>query len=103
MFKKIIWATDGSDPADLTLPLANTLTQDAGASCLSFTVRRAHEAREGWGLLRQLHIAPCRPWSAIVAVLVLISGYIIAVALVVAISGGWAHTILLKYLSVPIP
>ncbi|MBV9048103.1 MAG: APC family permease [Solirubrobacterales bacterium] len=43
------------------------------------------------------------PWSAIVAAIVLISGYIIAVAAVVAISGGWAHTILEKYLSISIP
>jgi amino acid transporter len=43
------------------------------------------------------------PWSAIVAAIVLISGYIIAVAAVVAISGGWAHTVLLKYLSISIP
>lgn len=43
------------------------------------------------------------PWPAIVAAIVLICGYIIAVAAVVAISGGWAHTILLKYLSISIP
>jgi len=43
------------------------------------------------------------PWAGITAAIALISGYIIAVAAVVAISGGWAHTILLKYLSISIP
>ncbi len=43
------------------------------------------------------------PWSAIAAAIVLICGYIIAVAAVVAISGGWAHTILVKYAGVSIP
>ncbi len=43
------------------------------------------------------------PWSAITAAIVLISGYIIAVSAVVAISGGWAHTILVKYLDVSVP
>ncbi len=43
------------------------------------------------------------PWSAITAAIALVSGYIIAIAAVVAISGGWAHTILLKYLSISIP
>ncbi len=43
------------------------------------------------------------PWSAIAAAIVLISGYIIAVSAVVAISGGWARTILVKYVGVSIP
>src|SRR5579875_2551558 len=42
-------------------------------------------------------------YSAVVAAVVLSVGYIIAIASVVAISGGWTHTILLKYLSIDIP
>ncbi len=43
------------------------------------------------------------PWAAIASAIVLISGYIIAVAAVVAISGGWAHTVLDTYLGVSAP
>lgn len=34
MFNNVIWATDGSDAADLTLPLAKTLAKDAGGKLL---------------------------------------------------------------------
>jgi amino acid transporter len=43
------------------------------------------------------------PRAAVVSALVLVSGYILAVASVVAISGGWTHTILQKYLHIDIP
>ncbi len=42
-------------------------------------------------------------YSAVVAAVVLGAGYIIAVASVVCISGGWTETIINKYLSVDIP
>ena len=43
MFKKVIWATDGSDAADRALPLAKTLASEAGAPmvvvyCEEFTL-----------------------------------------------------------------
>ena len=34
MFKKVIWATDGSDAADHALPLAKTLARESGAPLL---------------------------------------------------------------------
>lgn len=42
-------------------------------------------------------------YSAVVTAVVLSVGYIIAIASVVAISGGWTQTILRKYLSIDIP
>ena len=42
-------------------------------------------------------------YSAVVTAVVLCVGYIIAVASVVAIAGGWTHTILAHYLSINIP
>jgi amino acid transporter len=42
-------------------------------------------------------------YAAVVSAVVLCVGYIIAVAAVVAISGGWTHTILSHYLSIDIP
>ena len=42
-------------------------------------------------------------YAAVVTAVVLCVGYIIAVAAVVAISGGWTHTILQHYLSIDIP
>src|SRR5947209_13997439 len=42
-------------------------------------------------------------YSAVVTAVVLCVGYIIAVAAVVAISGGWTHTILQHYLHINIP
>ncbi|MDQ6819451.1 MAG: APC family permease [Actinomycetota bacterium] len=42
-------------------------------------------------------------YSAVVSAVVLCVGYIIAVAAVVAISGGWTHTILSHYLSINVP
>jgi amino acid transporter len=42
-------------------------------------------------------------YSAVVAAVVLCAGYILAVASVVAISGGWTETIIKHYLSITIP
>jgi amino acid transporter len=42
-------------------------------------------------------------YAAVVSAVVLCVGYIIAVAAVVAISGGWTHTILSHYLRIDIP
>ena len=42
-------------------------------------------------------------YSAVVAAVVLCAGYILAVASVVAISGGWTETIIEHYLSIKIP
>ncbi|MDQ6841416.1 MAG: hypothetical protein M3025_03195 [Actinomycetota bacterium] len=42
-------------------------------------------------------------YAAVVSAVVLCVGNIIAVAAVVAISGGWTHTILSHYLSIDIP
>ncbi len=43
------------------------------------------------------------PYAAVVTAIVLCSGYIIAVASVVTISGGWSETIIKHYLHVTIP
>jgi len=43
------------------------------------------------------------PYAAIVTAIVLCSGYILAVASVVTISGGWTETIIKHYLHVTIP
>src|SRR5947208_8582450 len=81
MFKSIIWATDGSDSADLALPYAKSLAGEQGAAlvvvhCDEFLVgrgggqpviadeddvktkidRQAHELRDG-GLNASLQIA----------------------------------------------
>lgn len=34
MFKRVIWATDGSDDADVALPVAKTLAADSGGALL---------------------------------------------------------------------
>jgi nucleotide-binding universal stress UspA family protein len=34
VFKRVIWATDGSDDADLALPVAKTLAADSGGALL---------------------------------------------------------------------
>jgi nucleotide-binding universal stress UspA family protein len=46
MFKKVVWATDGSEAADLALPHAKTLVAEAGGELLGSVTQRL------------LHIAP---------------------------------------------
>jgi amino acid transporter len=43
------------------------------------------------------------PYAAVVTAIVLMTGYVLAVASVVTISGGWTRTILQKYVHVSIP
>lgn len=51
MFKRVIWATDGSDDADLALPAAKTLAADSGGALLVIHCRERTLPGKGGGRL----------------------------------------------------
>jgi nucleotide-binding universal stress UspA family protein len=56
MFKKVLWATDGSEAADLAMPLARTLAADGGGDLLIMHCEElTMPGKAGWTLspLRQ--------------------------------------------------
>ena len=51
MFTKVIWATDGSEPADRAMPLARTLATESGAPLLVVYCEEFTLAGKGGGSL----------------------------------------------------
>jgi nucleotide-binding universal stress UspA family protein len=51
MFKKIVWATDGSDSADLTLPFVKKLAEEGGGELVVVHVDERTLPRKGGGRL----------------------------------------------------
>ena len=50
MFKKIIWATDGSEPSDKALPYVKSLAKESGASVTVLHVSEAFAGSRAAGL-----------------------------------------------------